>query len=116
LEKDAAGLRTNGFLSVGVARRCLTLLGRTALDDELEDVRARLVAASVEALPSARARASLFAVDAAMALVAAGGGRSMVRQAHAQRLGREAMFLLVQGQTPAIRAAQMAMLAGDRRA
>lgn len=114
LAKDEAGLRTNGFLSLGVAGRCLALLGPSALDDELERVSACLVSASQEEMPAARALASLFALDAASSLVAAGGGRSMVRDAQAQRLGREAMFLLVQGQTPAIRAAQLEALAKAR--
>ncbi len=109
--RDVESLRTNGFLSLGVARRCLALLGRPSPDPELDLVRAALVAAPVEALPEARARASLFALDAAACLIASGGGRTMVRQAHAQRLGREALFLLVQGQTASIRAAQLRLLA-----
>ena len=36
----------------------------------------------------------------------------MTLDQHAQRLGREAMFLLVFGQTPAIRAAQLAAVLG----
>ena len=107
LARDAAGLRTNGFLSLGVAARCLTLLGPSDLDSELASVRAGLVSASEEQLPAARARASLFALRGSAALIAGRGGRSMRRDDHAQRLGREAMFLLVQGQTPAIRAAEL---------
>jgi alkylation response protein AidB-like acyl-CoA dehydrogenase len=61
---------------------------------------------------AARAAASALAVRAASARVAAGGGRSMVTDHHAQRLAREALFLLVQGQTTAIRAAQVAALTG----
>ncbi|MGO9558878.1 MAG: acyl-CoA dehydrogenase family protein [Acidimicrobiales bacterium] len=110
LAKDAAGLRTNGFLSLGVARRCLTMLGENGRDIELEPVRAALVSASEGELPDARARASLLALEVAAMLIAAGGGRSMVREASAQRLGREALFLLVQGQTAAIRAAQLSRL------
>jgi alkylation response protein AidB-like acyl-CoA dehydrogenase len=109
LVRDAAGLRTNGFLSVGVASRCLALLGASRLDDQLALVRSDLLSAQPEQFPEVRARASLFALDAASSLVAAGGGRSVVRDQHAQRLAREAIFLLVQGQTPAIRAAQLAL-------
>jgi hypothetical protein len=110
LEKDALGLRTNGHLSLGVARRCLSLLGPSPLDDQLASTRRALLEAAPGELPDARAAASLFALDAATALMASGGGGSVVRQAHGQRLGREALFLLVQGQTPAIRAAQLALL------
>ena len=46
----------------------------------------------------------------AAALMARGGGRAIRRDEHAQRLAREALFLLVQGQTPAIRAAQLGRL------
>jgi alkylation response protein AidB-like acyl-CoA dehydrogenase len=107
LAKDALGLRTNGSLSLGVARRCLALLGPSRLDEELEAVRSGLDTVSAQEMPAARARASLFALDAAAALLAAGGGRAMVREEHAQRLGREALFLLVQGQTSAIRSEQL---------
>ncbi len=107
LEKDAAGLRTNGALSLGVASRCLALLGPSALDAELMSVRHRLRCASVAEMPAARARASLLVLEAASALIVAGGGRSMVRSEQAQLLGREALFLLVQGQTAPIRAAQL---------
>lgn len=107
LDQDARGLRTNGSLALGVARRCLRLLGPSALDDVLDATRARLAAAGRDELPEARAAASFVALDAAAALVAAGGGRTMLRESHAQRLAREAVFLLVQGQTPAIRAAQL---------
>jgi alkylation response protein AidB-like acyl-CoA dehydrogenase len=54
--------------------------------------------------------ASVLAVRATAALVAAGGGRSVDLASHAQRLARDAMFLLVFGQTKAIREAQLASL------
>jgi hypothetical protein len=44
---------------------------------------------------------------AASTLVVAGGGRSMLLDHHAQRLAREAMFLLVFGQTAASRREQI---------
>lgn len=121
LERDAAGLRTNGSLSLGVAGRCVALLAEAGrgeaadrLGERVELSRRALAAASVEGLPHARAVASLTAHDAAAALVVAGGGRSMVRSEHAQRLAREATFLLVQGQTEAIRSSQLRVLAGGR--
>ncbi|HET9092377.1 MAG TPA: acyl-CoA dehydrogenase family protein [Acidimicrobiales bacterium] len=110
-ERDAAGLRTNGFLGLGVARRCAALLGSEEIGRELDDLRSALLGASEREVAAVRARVTRFTLEAAAALVASLGGRSMVRDSHAQRLGREAMFLLVQGQTAAIRAAQMEELA-----
>jgi alkylation response protein AidB-like acyl-CoA dehydrogenase len=99
-------MRTNGSLALGVAGRCARLLGSTALDERLADCRAALDEASIDEMPAARAAAGVLAVEAAAALVASGGGRSIVRDHHAQRLARESMFLLVQGQTPTIRVEQ----------
>jgi len=104
--RDAAGLRMNGSLALGVGRRCLALLGPGPLDTELERCRAALDDATAADLPAARASATTFALRMAAALVVATGGRAVLRDQHAQRLAREALFLLVQGQTPEIRAAQ----------
>ncbi len=109
--RDALNLRPNGSLALGITRRCARLLDDPAWTTKLEVDRARLDAAAAEALPSARAAATLSALHAAAAVVAAGSGRSIVRDSHAQRLAREALFLLVQGQNPAIRAAQLEGLA-----
>lgn len=109
--RDAASLRTNGFLALGVAGRALRLLGPSELDVSLELRRHRLVAAAEAVLPEERAAVSLFALRATASLIASTGGRSMVTSSHAQRLGREALFLLVQGQTPAIRSAELRQLA-----
>ncbi|HEV8065954.1 MAG TPA: hypothetical protein VGP46_14015, partial [Acidimicrobiales bacterium] len=79
-------------------------------EDHLGPVRQALVTAEPAAMPAARARASLLALDCAAAVIAAGGGRSMDRRAQAQRLGREALFLLVQGQTASIRGEQLGVL------
>jgi hypothetical protein len=54
-----------------------------------------------------RARAGRLAVEAATALVVAGAGRSMLLTSPAQRLLREAAFLLVQAQTAEARAAAL---------
>jgi len=97
------GLRGNGSLALGVARRCCTLLDLDAYTTQLDQVRADLDTASTDDMPAARAAASAFAVQAAAALAAASGGSAVTRQHHAQRLVREATFLLVQGQTPQIR-------------
>ena len=110
MARDAAGMRANGSLALGVAARCARLLGSTALDDRVEASRAVLDAATVEQMAAARAATSVLAVEASAALVASGGGRSMVTDNHSQRLAREALFLLVQGQNPAIRAEQRHLL------
>ncbi|MFF6783510.1 acyl-CoA dehydrogenase family protein [Streptomyces sp. NPDC012510] len=47
---------------------------------------------------------------ATAAAVVAGGGRSLALDSRAQRLAREAMFLLVQGQTPEVRRAHLGSL------
>jgi alkylation response protein AidB-like acyl-CoA dehydrogenase len=58
-------------------------------------------------MPEERARASELALRAATTLVVSGGGRSIAMDHQAQRLAREAIFLLVFGQTAAIKAAQL---------
>jgi hypothetical protein len=50
-----------------------------------------------------RARAHLLAIRATTALVTVGAGRAMLLDSAAQRLARVALFLLVQGQTSAVR-------------
>lgn len=109
------GLRTNGSLALGVASRCCRLVNDSALFGELNGIRDRLNlidASDTPAMSQARAQASLFAVRAATALVATSGGSAVMMTAHAQRLMREAMFLLVQGQTPVIRAEMLDQLGG----
>ena len=108
--RDAAGLRTNGSLAIGVADRCRTLLGDSGdgLADELGRRRASLDAAAPGAeMAVARAEASAFALRCSAAALAEGGGQGIVRDQQAQRLAREALFLLVQGQTAAIKSAQL---------
>jgi alkylation response protein AidB-like acyl-CoA dehydrogenase len=96
---DRASLRVNGSLALGVARRCAALLESPALEAELDERR--------DAMPEERARASELALRAATTLVVSGGGRSIAMDHQAQRLAREAIFLLVFGQTAAIKAAQL---------
>jgi alkylation response protein AidB-like acyl-CoA dehydrogenase len=108
--RDTVGLGTNGFLGIGVASRCAHLLGSEALAAEVDDARRRLLAAGPNDMVAVRADVSLLAVKATTAVVAAGGGRSVERSQQAQRLAREAMFLLVFGQTRDIRAAQRVAL------
>ena len=104
---DRSGLRPNGSLALGIARRCAALLGSEALENELRACRNALNRASPDTMPEQRARASELALRAATTLVVSGGGRSIGVDHHAQRLAREALFLLVFGQTPAIKAVQL---------
>lgn len=118
--RDAAGLGTNGALAIGVAARSASLLaakefpGADELVGEVDRCRRRLIAAPADGIVAARTACSLLAVRAATALVAAGGGRSVEVTDPAQRLAREAMFLLVFGQTRDIRAAQLEQLLPHR--
>ncbi len=104
LERDAGSLRLNGSLALGLAARCCALMGPGPLDDELIACRSGLDDAALDAVPAARARASELALRCAAALTVSGGSRSILTDHHAQRLAREALFLLVFGSRPPIRA------------
>lgn len=110
--RDLAGLRPNGSLALGVAGRCARLLAAPDLHAELAAARSALDRADVDSLGAARARASQLALHAATRLVVAGGGRAVLLEDHAQRIFREAMFLLVFGQAAVIRSAQLELLTG----
>ena len=108
-----AGLRLNGSLALGVARRCARLLGPTPLDEEVTACRNRLDAAleaGPEPMAVARAAASELALRAATALAVREGGNSVTVDQHPQRLAREALFLLVFGSRPGIKAALLHQL------
>lgn len=87
--------------------------------DELDSVRSAAYqlmdtidpAEGIDERLSLRARAHALALRTTAALVAVGAGRSMLLAAPAQRLAREALFLLVQGQTAAVREATLRQLA-----
>jgi alkylation response protein AidB-like acyl-CoA dehydrogenase len=98
------GGRPNGSLALGVTRRCLQLLGPSALDAELDARRQQLDGATDETLADARAAAAELAARAAAALIVGHGSRSIYLDDHAQRLYREAAFLLVFGSRTAIKA------------
>lgn len=100
-------LRLNGSLALGVARRAITLLGSDAggLTDELVARRAELDGADADGMAPARAAASELALRSAAALAVSVGSRSVLADDHAQRLVREALFLLVFGSRPPIKAA-----------
>jgi alkylation response protein AidB-like acyl-CoA dehydrogenase len=96
-------LRMNGSFALGVARRCCYIIGPSPLDDELDRRRAELDTAGEEEMARARARASEFAVQAAHALAVHRGARSAIAGDLAERLSREAAFLLVFGSRAGIR-------------
>jgi alkylation response protein AidB-like acyl-CoA dehydrogenase len=117
---EAAGSPANGFLAVGLARRCLRLLADAGADTEplqrlgrdLDDVRTQLQAASTGGvgacgepvdLPRVRAAASALAARAAGWLTVQTGSRAVLAGGPADRLGREAAFLLVFGSRAAIK-------------
>jgi hypothetical protein len=108
--RDPLALRLNGSFALGVAGRCLRLLGPTPLDGELAAARSSLDGADAQTLPAARARASGFAMRAATTLVVADGARAVLVDEHAQRLAREALFLLVFGSRASIKAALLERL------
>ncbi|MEU9479366.1 acyl-CoA dehydrogenase family protein [Streptomyces sp. NPDC048191] len=107
----------------GVTEAALSLLDtETAapLTARLADVRGRAYALADRPAPQERAaerlavRAEAYELlrTATTAAVVAGGGRSMALTSRAQRHAREALFLLVQGQTSETRAAHLRALAG----
>lgn len=107
--RDAAGLRTNGSLSLGAISRCVRLLEpiaaepAAALRAELDGRREQLDGAGPDRLPAARAAASELALRTASTLAVAAGARGILTGEHPQRLVREATFLLVFGSRPALR-------------
>ena len=105
-----ASLRLNGSLALGVARRCCALIGSSPLDDELVTRRTALDTAEPDEMAAERAAASAFAMRAATALMVHVGSRSVLQDEHAQRIAREAMFLLVFGNRPMIRTALLDQL------
>lgn len=104
LRNDAATLRFNGSLPLGVATRCARLMGTSPLDAAVDACRATLDNAGPEQLPSARAAASALALRAAGLCATTTGSAAVLWNQPAERLMREALFLLVFGSRPAIRA------------
>ncbi|MGC2484760.1 MAG: acyl-CoA dehydrogenase family protein [Acidimicrobiales bacterium] len=106
------GLRVNGSLALGVARRCADLVGPSILDEELRHARETLDRADVEHIGDARARAAQLAVRAAHALAVSRGSRSALYGDVAERSTREASLLLVFGSRPMIKRALLDRLLG----
>jgi alkylation response protein AidB-like acyl-CoA dehydrogenase len=108
--RDALGLRTNGSLALGLAGRCLVLGSSphaaawvAALSADLAACRVALSDATPEQLPAARAAASELAWRAAGSYAVSAGAVATLAGSPAERLVREAAFLLVFGSRPAIR-------------
>jgi alkylation response protein AidB-like acyl-CoA dehydrogenase len=104
------GGRSNGSLALGVCQRACRLIGETPLWAELDERRRALDGADEHAMAAARARAVELALRASAAAITHAGSRSITAGSHAQRLGREALFLLVFGSRPAIQSALLAEL------
>jgi hypothetical protein len=99
--KNASGSALNGFLALGLVRRASSMLDGV-FDAELDGCRALL--ADPDRTPEARAAASALAWKAAGALVTKAGSGGIRTGQTAERLAREAAFLLVFGSRPAIKA------------
>ncbi len=107
-----AGVRLNGALAVGVADRCARLADVRSLHADVAAARHALdVAADGDELARARADASLLALRAASYVVSQRGSAAVDMREQAQRLAREAIFLLAFGQRPAIKQALLDGLA-----
>jgi alkylation response protein AidB-like acyl-CoA dehydrogenase len=97
------GVRANGAFAIGVADRCARICDEPWMHDAVAERRGALdAAADGKDLAEARAGASLLAVRTASYLVTARGSSAVDIGEHAQRLAREATFLLAFGQRPAI--------------
>jgi alkylation response protein AidB-like acyl-CoA dehydrogenase len=99
------GLRVNGSLALGVARRCCDLIGPSVLDDELRGAREALGRAGAEEIHESRARASALAVRCAHVLAVSTGSRAAISGDMAERSTREASLLLVFASRPSIKTA-----------
>jgi hypothetical protein len=89
-------------------------LGPSALDRELYDCRQRLDKATAEEMPAARAAACELAVRASHWLAVQRGSTSAVLGDPAERLTREAAFLLVFASRPAIKVSLLEAFGSQR--
>jgi alkylation response protein AidB-like acyl-CoA dehydrogenase len=103
-------LRVHACLALGLTARCCRLLGPTALDAELDEVRAELDRLSPDTIEAARGAAGELAVRAAAALAVTTGSRSLLRANPAQLLLRDALFVLVYALRPGSRLEALARL------
>jgi alkylation response protein AidB-like acyl-CoA dehydrogenase len=103
-EAAGDGVRANGAFAIGIASRCARIAGEPWMHEAVGQRRAALdEATDGRELALARADAALLAARAAAYVVADRGSNAIDVQEHAQRLAREAMFLLAFGQRPSIR-------------
>lgn len=108
-DSQVTGSALNGGLALGVASRCLHILDQEDQDEGIRDhLRSELdncrdILTKDTGIPAARAAASELAMRAAATLMVQTGSRSVLLDNHAQRLAREAAFLLVFGSRPLIR-------------
>ncbi|MGH3784080.1 MAG: acyl-CoA dehydrogenase family protein [Pseudonocardiaceae bacterium] len=112
LANQHVSMRRSGCLAMGVAGRCIRMIGEVGqpqvaelLLAEQEVIRDRLDAGlgDLATLPAARAAASELAYRCAGALVVAVGSSGILTRQHAQRLVREATFTLVTAGRPEIK-------------
>lgn len=103
-------LRIHASQALGVAGRCCRLRGPSPLDDELTACRAELDRLDPATIEAARASAGELALRAAAALTTARGSSSLLLGDHAQRLAREALFVLVYALRPGSRDALLGRL------
>ncbi len=108
-ETAPEALRLHAALALGVTSRCCRLLGPTALDAELAQLRAELDRLG-PGIFQARAAAGALAMRAAAALMVSRGSTSLLVSDHAQRLLREAAFTLVYALRPASRSSLLSSL------
>jgi Acyl-CoA dehydrogenase, N-terminal domain len=112
---DAGGARTISTptltaQALGLAARCAGLIGPGPLDEQLARCRAALDMADPASMPAARAAACELALRTTAALVVSQGSSAIRADQDAQRLAREALFLLVFGSRPPIRQALAGLL------
>ncbi|HYM51097.1 MAG TPA: acyl-CoA dehydrogenase family protein [Candidatus Limnocylindrales bacterium] len=111
-------IRVHAAMILGVASRCCALLGPGPMEDELAGHRAALdqamAAQDFGAMAQARAGAAEFALRASGRLMVSTGSRSVLLDQHPQRLAREALFFLVYGSRPQVKAALLERLASRR--
>ena len=112
LANQHLSVRRSGCLAMGIAGRCIRMIGEVGRPQVAEllragqsEIRNRLDAGlgDPETLPAARAAASEHAYRCAGALVVAVGSSGILVHQHAQRLVREATFTLVAAGRPEIK-------------
>ncbi|MDP9329031.1 MAG: acyl-CoA/acyl-ACP dehydrogenase [Actinomycetota bacterium] len=100
-------MRIHASFALGVLARCRELLGPTPLDTEVSRLREELDRLDPETIQDARGAVGELALRASAALLVSTGSRSLLLSEHAQRLAREALFVLVYALRPGSRAAAL---------